>query len=74
MELRQEIKDRIINDNLFSLELAYLLNRKQESLVRAAGRENTPDILTNYAAIVFFKKKGYSEAEIFESEPSENSN
>ncbi|MRJ09717.1 hypothetical protein EDL98_01245 [Ornithobacterium rhinotracheale] len=65
MKLKKELKDRILNDNIFSLQLAIKLNVRQEWVLKMAKKESKTLLLP--PSISFFKEKGYSEKEIIEN-------
>lgn len=60
------ILEKILTDNDFSLELAKVFGIKQVSLEMLARRNSGK--LTQYSAVEFYRKKGFSEKEIFEKE------
>lgn len=57
------IRDKIIEDNKFSNELAMRMNIQQQSVIGLAKRNSNK--LTLYEAVKFYMEKGYSENEIF---------
>lgn len=65
MKVSKIIIEKILNDNAFSSELAKELEIQQQSVLGLARRNS--DKLTLYKAVVFYRKKGFSEKEIFES-------
>lgn len=71
MKVSNLIIEKILNDNQFSSELAIELGIQQQSVLGLARRNSSK--LTLYQAVMFFKKKGFSDKEIFE-EPSQNNN
>ncbi|MCK0201316.1 hypothetical protein [Ornithobacterium rhinotracheale] len=64
MKLKKVLKDRILNDNIFSLQLAMELNVRQEWVLKMAKKDSKTLLLP--PSITFFKKNGYSEEEILE--------
>lgn len=64
--LSQEICNKIINDNKFSLKLALYMNLSQQSVIKHAKSRN--ECLVNATQIEFFKKEGYSYEEIVSAE------
>ncbi|MGP2570001.1 hypothetical protein ACT4R9_05425 [Ornithobacterium rhinotracheale] len=65
MKLKKELKDRILNDNIFSLQLAMELNVRQEWVLKMAKKDSKTLLLP--PSISFFKQNGYSEKEIIEN-------
>lgn len=65
MKVSKKIKDRIMKDNSFSLQLAEVLGIQQSSL-RLLVRRNS-DRLTLYQCVEFYRRDGYTDVEIFES-------
>ena len=65
MKVSKIIIEKILNDNAFSSELAKELEIQQQSVLGLARRNS--DKLTLYKAVIFYRKKGFSEKEIFES-------
>lgn len=66
MKVSKMILEKILTDNDFSLGLAGVFGIKQISLEMLARRNSGK--LTQYAAIEFYKKNGFTEEEIFETE------
>ncbi len=66
MKVSKKIREKILTDNLFSTELAMKLGIQQQSLFGLAKRNS--EKLTLYQAILFYKEKGFSEEQIFETE------
>lgn len=64
MKISKKIADKISNDNLFSLEVAKILNRTQQSIILMAKAQS--DRLLHYSLVEFYKKEGLTEDEIFE--------
>lgn len=69
MKVSKTIIEKILNDNAFSADLAGVLNIQQQSVLGLARRNS--EKLTLWKAVKFYKKKGFSEEQIFEDE-SEN--
>lgn len=63
------IIEKIMNDNAFSMELAKRLMLQQQS-VKAMARRNSKN-LTLYEAVCFYKENGFTEDDIFSTEPLE---
>lgn len=63
MYLSPELRTRILTDNNFSLELAKVLNRKQDYILRLArandGRES---VLFLFSALEFYELHGFENA------------
>lgn len=70
MKISKEIKDKILYDNDFSMQAAMLMGITQASFRNLARRNSTK--LTLYSLVKFYKSKGYSEEEIFETETTSN--
>lgn len=70
MKVSSIIIEKILKDNAFSLELAMELGIQQQTVLGNARRNG--DKLRLWKAVEFYKKKGFSEKEIFESLESEN--
>lgn len=68
MKVSKKIKDLILYDNVFSLELAGILKIQQLSLKLLVRRNS--DRLTLFQCVEFYKSKGYTEDEIFEKQPA----
>jgi len=66
MRVSNKIKKQIMEDNLFCLALAAVMNIQQRSLWLLVERDS--DRLTLHACVEFYKSKGYTEDEIFEKE------
>lgn len=66
MKVSQLILDKILEDNDFSMELAKELGIQQQSVLGLARRNS--ERLTLWKAVKFYKKKGFSEGQIFEDE------
>lgn len=64
MKVSKLIRQKILKDNSFSIELAKVLQVQQQSVIALAKRNSNK--LTLYAAIQFYKEKGFSDQEIFE--------
>ena len=62
MNLSSEIKQRILTDNQFSLNLALRLDMKQDYIMKLARREDTAPTLMVYPAIKFYEENGYDES------------
>ncbi|QES88820.1 hypothetical protein [Rhizosphaericola mali] len=66
MKVSKKIKDLILSNNNFSLELAGILKIQQASLRLLARRDS--DRLTLFQCVEFYKSKGLTQEEIFEPE------
>ena len=64
MEISDFIVEKIKKENNFSIELAKILGIKQQSVVNLAKRKSRN--LTLWDAVMFYKKIGLSEEEIFQ--------
>lgn len=64
------IRQKILEDNEFSNQLAIQLGIKQQSVIGLAKRNS--DKLSFYQAIMFYKMRGYKENEIFELSINKN--
>ena len=64
--LSQKILDKIIQDNEFSLLLSLHLKKRQDTVIRLAKEH--ADILRLPEQVAFYKSKGFSEEEIFETQ------
>lgn len=62
-KVSQIIIDKILNDNNFSIELAQRIGVQQQS-VRALAKRNSK-LLTLYAAVLFYREKGFRDEIIF---------
>jgi hypothetical protein len=71
MKVSRKIIKKILTDNLFSMELAKRLGIQQQSVMGLARRNS--DKLSLYNAVQFYMEKGFSEIEIFEQEPFQQS-
>lgn len=75
MIIAKEITNRILNDNNFSLGLAGVLKKKQNTLETLVKRNPSSSKLTEYMAIQFYLSQGYTKEEMFEEEEvTENAN
>lgn len=63
-ELANEILDRILNDNDFSLRMSLHMKIRQDSLFRLVKR-NSP-LLKLPEQVAFYKNEGFTEDEIFD--------
>ncbi|GAB3024557.1 hypothetical protein GCM10027051_31540 [Niabella terrae] len=63
MKLSQKIKDLIATDNQFSLGLAAVLDVSQVAVRDLVRRDS--DRLTLFAAVQYYKEKGFTEKQIF---------
>ena len=61
-ELAQEILDRILNDNEFSLKMSLHMKIRQDSLFRLVKRKS--DILRLPEQLEFYESEGYKSEEI----------
>ena len=66
MKVSKVILDKILKDNDFSLGLAEIFNIKQVSVELLARRNSGK--LTQYAAVEYYKSRGFELDEIFEQE------
>jgi len=66
MKVSKIILDKILTDNEFSLGLAEIFKIKQISVELLARRNSGK--LTQYQAVMYYKKKGFTEDQIFEKE------
>lgn len=64
MRIKKEIRDKIISDNMFSLEVALAMNKTQASVVLRAKRNS--EALTNEKAVEVYRKYGFEN--IYEDE------
>lgn len=64
MTISKKITDKILDDNIFSLEVAKILNRTQQAVVLMA--KNKSEKLLHHFLVEFYKKEGFTEDEIFE--------
>ncbi|GIJ96608.1 hypothetical protein CAPN001_11770 [Capnocytophaga stomatis] len=64
MKVSKKIVDKISNDNLFSLEVAKVLNKTQQAVILMAKAQS--DRLLHYLLVEFYKSQGFTEDEIFE--------
>lgn len=64
MKISQKIIEKILNDNVFSIELAKRLGNQQQSILGLARRNSRN--LTLWEAVMFYKEQGFTEEEIFE--------
>jgi len=64
-KISEEVRNRIIDDNEFSLDVAKILCVQQYS-VKALVKRNSGK-LANYHAVEYYKSRGYSLEQIFES-------
>ncbi len=64
MKVSHLILEKILNDSTFSGELAIELGITQQSVKSLAKRNS--EKLTLYAAILFYRSKGFKDEEIFE--------
>lgn len=69
MRISKKIADKISNDNLFSLEVAKILNRTQQAVMLMTKTQS--DRLLHYSLVEFYKEQGFTEDEIFEKEEKE---
>jgi hypothetical protein len=69
LKVSKEIREKILEDKSFSSEVALILGIKQISAELLARRNSRS--LTLYALVKFYKSKGFSEDQIFESEENE---
>lgn len=66
MKVSKAVIDKILKDNDFSIGLAEIFKIKQVSVELLARRNSGK--LTQYAAVEYYKLKGFSLDEIFEKE------
>lgn len=64
MKISDFVVEKIKKENNFSIELAKILEVKQRSVINLAKRKSKN--LTLWDAIMFYKKMGLSEEEIFQ--------
>ncbi len=64
MKVSNLIIEKILKDSSFSGELAINLGIKQQSVIGLAKRNS--EKLTLYKAILFYREKGFADAQIFE--------
>lgn len=64
INLSKEIRDKIIKDNSFSLELSMILDIRQVSLFRAVERNSRT--LLKKECIDFYIRNGFSEKQIYD--------
>lgn len=57
------IRNKILDDNQFSIQLAEKLGIQQQSVLGLARRNSSK--LTLYIAVAFYKEKGFTEEQIF---------
>ena len=63
-ELSNEILERILNDNEFSLKMSMHMKIRQDSLFRAVKNKSVSLRLPEQ--IAFYKQEGYTDEQIFE--------
>lgn len=63
MKVSEKIREKILNENIFSLKVAMVLNTRQASVFDLAKRNS--DKLTLHNLVEFYKKEGFTEDEIF---------
>lgn len=66
MKVSKIIIQKILNENSFSIELAKELGIQQQSVLGLARRNS--EKLTLYKAVLFYKKSGFTEEQIFQKE------
>lgn len=66
--IKQEILEKIGKDNIMTLDLAKVLNVGQTS-VFASIKRRSKKFIYDTRVINFLKEKGFSDEEIFETEP-----
>ncbi|MFJ1431915.1 hypothetical protein ACILD7_02295 [Capnocytophaga canimorsus] len=64
MKVSKKIANKISNNNLFSLEVAKILNKTQQAVMLMAKAQS--DRLLHYLLVEFYKSQGFTEDEIFE--------
>lgn len=64
MKVSKIIIEKILTDNAFSMELAIELGMQQQSVLGLARRNS--EKLTLYRAVLFYKRKGFTENQIFD--------
>jgi predicted XRE-type DNA-binding protein len=70
MKVHTKIREKILTDNDFSLDIAKLLGIQQYSVKELAKRNS--DKLVLYHIVEFYKQKGFSIEDIFENESVES--
>lgn len=70
MKVSKIIREKIKDDNSFSLDVAKLLNVQQYSAKELAKRNS--DKLALYHLVEYYKEQGFTIEEIFEAEVKEN--
>ena len=58
MKISQKIIEKILNDNVFSIELAKRLGNQQQSILGLARRNSRN--LTLWEAVMFYKEQGFT--------------
>lgn len=66
MRVNYKILEKILKDNDFSMGLAKAIGVRQQSVLALARRNS--EKLTLYAAVLFYKKYGFTDEDIFETE------
>ncbi|MFA5619082.1 MAG: hypothetical protein WDA08_02110 [Weeksellaceae bacterium] len=72
MNISKKIIDRILNDNDFSMELAMRMGIQQQSVMGLARRNSVK--LTLYEAVLYYRRCGYDDKDIFSLEGVETKN
>ncbi len=70
MRVSKLIIEKILTDSTFSGELAISLGIKQQSVIGLAKRNS--EKLTLYQAVLFYRKKGFTDEQIFEELKPQN--
>lgn len=66
MKINKKIRQKILNDNQFSLKCAMAINITQAAIKEQARRNS--EKLALHSLVDFFKSEGFTEDEIFEKE------
>ena len=69
MRISDTITERILTDNDFSMELAKKIGIQQGSLLGSVRRNKNSRTLRLWEAVMFYKEQGYTEDEIFDFQP-----
>lgn len=72
MQVSEKIRQKILDENIFSLKVAMVLDIKQASVIDLAKRNS--DKLTLYTLVEFYKKEGFTEEDIFAHSVGSNNN
>lgn len=70
MKVSEVILEKILKDKKFSSDLATIFGIKQISVELLARRKSGK--LTQYAAIEYYRSRGFTDEEIFETELASN--